>query len=285
MTVSAQAAAGPIRTIRAFNAGDSLPARLRALARNAVIAALAPTRSPARIDGWIRFPFYHHVFDDERADFARQLRYYKNVADIVSIDDAIAMFNEGGPRKGRYVCITFDDGFKNWIENAVPALLDADATAAFFVAAGYIGTSVDADRDRLLRFYEDGTRLMEFLTWDDCRRMIEAGMTIGSHSVDHVHLLDLGDADAADELQRSKKMIEAGTGAPCRHFCCPFGRAGIDFDPARHPKMAMDAGYASFLTAIRGNNLAGRSPYDVRRDHVLANWGDHQLRYFLGAPG
>lgn len=276
------AQAGPIRTYRNFMAGEGAAQRVRNAARAAVIAGLSATRSPTRETGWVRFPYYHHVFDDERAGFERQIRYFKSIGEIVGIDDAIGMIASGDKIDGRYLCITFDDGFKNWIENAVPILAAADATAAFFVATGYIGTDLEQDRERLLGFYDDGARLMEFLTWDDCRAMTAAGMTIGSHSEGHVHLNDLTDEDAKTELKRSRETVERETGAPCRHFCCPFGREGIDYDPARHPQMAADAGYASFLTGHRGANRKGASAYDIRRDHLLANWGNYQLRYFLG---
>lgn len=255
----------------------------RRAARSLAIAGLSLTRSPTRTRGWIRFPYYHHVFDDERAGFARQLRYFKNIGDIIGLDDAVSMMTSGEAIDGRYICITFDDGFKNWIENAVPILLDHDAVAAFFVAAGYIDTDLERDREKLLGFYERHDLLMEFLNWQDCREMAEAGMTIGSHSVGHVHLRDLDEASAMDELVASKKMIEDHVQQPCHHFCCPFGRAGVDYDPAAHPQMAENAGYRSFLTGHRGANTSGSSPFDIKRDHVLANWGNHQLRYFLGA--
>ena len=151
-------------------------------------------RNPAAQQSWLRFPYYHHVFDDERAGFARQIRYFKNIADVISIDDAVALLESDAPIDGRYICITFDDGFKNWIENAVPILVEEKAVAAFFVAAGYIDTNLKDDQEKLLAFYDDGRRLLEFLSWEDCRTMIGAGMTIGSHSVDHVHLMDLSDA-------------------------------------------------------------------------------------------
>lgn len=272
-----------IRTMSAFMGSESAAARARNAARAVALAGLSMTRSPTRSTGWIRFPYYHHVFDDERDGFRRQIKYFKGVADVISIDAAVQLINDGQPLDGRYVCITFDDGFKNWIENAVPILVEENVVAAFFVAAGYIGTDLERDREKLLSFYEDGTRLMEFLNWQDCRDMIAAGMTIGSHSVDHVHLLDLDDAAAETELRQSKELIERETDAPCRHFCCPFGREGVDYDPSRHPEMAKRVGFTSFLTGHRGENRPGGSPYDIRRDHLLANWGNYQLRYFLGS--
>lgn len=273
----------PIRTVKAFYAGRSFRALARAGGRQAAIRFRALTRDPLKTNGWIRFPYYHHVFDDERAGFERHLTYFKSIADIISLDDALRMMESGESFDGRYICITFDDGFKNWTENALPILKSADAVAAFFVATDYIGTDVEADYDKLLGFYESGDRVMEFMSWDDCRALHAASMTVGSHSVHHVHLSAIKADAARDELLASKISIEDALGAPCDHFCCPFGVPGLDFDPARHPAMARDAGYRSFLTTRRGPNGAGTDPFAIRRDHMLANASLSEVRYFMGA--
>lgn len=273
----------PIRTVKAFYAGRDFKALARAAARQAAIQFHSLTRNPTGSDGWVRFPYYHHVFDDERAGFERHLRYFKSIADIISLDDALELMTTDTPIDGRYICITFDDGFKNWTENALPILNDADVVAAFFVATDYIGTDINADRDKLLKFYDSGDKLMEFMTWDDCRVLHNAGMTVGSHSVHHAHLNDIDDANARMELIDSKKAIEEALSAPCHHFCCPFGVPGVDFNPARHPSMAKEAGYKSFLTTRRGANTSGANAFAIRRDHMLANASLLEARYFLGA--
>ena len=256
--------------------------------RNAAIRLLAAGRSPDKdgpegAGGWIRFPYYHHVFDDERDGFARQLKYMASLGDFIGLDDAVAMLDGGGDIDGRYFCITFDDGFRNWATNAAPVLLDAGTVAALFVVTGFIGTSIEDDRDKLLGFYEQGDLLMEFLSWDDCRALADAGMTIGSHTINHVHLADLDAAAAKAEIKGSKDAIEAELDRPCYHFCCPFGREGIDFLGSHHPGMAKDAGYKSFLTGRRGAMRRGSSTIMIRRDHMLAGWGDYQLKYFFSS--
>ena len=277
MTVSPS----PVHTYRNFAAGQSLYAKARNIARDAAIRVLSQRRPADTGENWIRFPFYHHVFDDERDDFRRQLDFMKGLGDFIGLDDAVATLAAGGPIGGRYFCVTFDDGFKNWITNAVPILVDQGAPAAFFVVTSYIGTSLEDDRDLLLGFYESGDRLMEFLDWDDCRKMTDAGMTIGSHTMNHVHLAELDDAWAEAELKGSKEAIEAELGCACDHFCCPFGRENIDYLPGRDPDMAGRVGYKSFLSGHRGAMTQGSSPMMVRRDHLLAGWGDYQLRYFF----
>ena len=143
----------PVRRYQDFAAGRTVTQKLRGIARDGAIRVLSVGRSPNRGSGGIRFPFYHHVFDDEREDFRRQLNFMAGFGDFIGLDDAVAMLVSGDTIGGRYFCVTFDDGFKNWITNAVPLLLDKDVPAAFFLVTGYIGTSVEKDWDKLLGFY------------------------------------------------------------------------------------------------------------------------------------
>ena len=271
----------PIRRYRDFVRNRTLGERLRTLARDGAVAALSFAPPGAAPGQWVRFPFYHHVFDDELRGFARHLDTMAGMGDFISIDDALALLSSGDPIGGRYFCVTFDDGFKNNATNALPILAERGVPAAFFLAAGYIGTDPGRDRDRLLGFFEDGETLMEFMDWDDCRALAEAGMTIGSHTMNHARLIDLDSDKVAVELQTSKEVIEENLGRPCLHFCCPWGRPGQDFLPERDPGIAAAQGYRSFLTTVRGAMGPGSDPMGVRRDHLLANWSPRQLRYFF----
>ena len=277
------ASAAPVRRYKDFAAGTSVLVRARSALRDTAVTALSVGRRPDTTTGWIRFPFYHHVFDDERTGFARQLDFMASLGDFIELDTAARMLASGDPIDGRYFCVTFDDGFKNWFTNAVPILVDRSAAAAFFLVTRYIGATPETDRDTLLGFYEEGNLLIEFLDWDDCRRMVAAGMTIGSHTVNHVHLANLDEAAVEAELRQSRLIIEAELGQACDHFCCPFGHENIDYLPNRDPNIARQVGYKSFLSGHRGAMRQGGSPMMVRRDHVLAGWGNAQLRYFFSS--
>lgn len=163
----------------------------------------------------------------------------------------------------------------------MPILTDHGATAAFFVPTQWIGTSLERDRDLILSFYAHGKTAMEFLDWDDCRAIASAGMIVGSHTVSHPRLLDLSAEEVEWELRASKEAIERELGQPCDHFCAPTGRPGIDFDPDRDPAIAERLGYRSFLTTRRGSFRRQSSPMMVERDHTVAIWSRHQLRYFF----
>ena len=272
---------GPVIRYRDFISNRGPAGRLRALARDSAVWALSYAPASAARREWVRFPFYHHVFDDERRGLARHLEYMAGQGDFVSIDEALAMLSSGDPLGGRYFCLTFDDGYKNNAVNALPILAEKGVPAAFFLATSYIGTDPGRDRERLLGFIGDGETLVEFMDWDDCRALAGAGMTIGSHTMNHVRLIDLEPDLVAVELQNSKRLIEEKLGRPCLHFCCPWGRPGQDFLPERDPGIAAAQGYRSFLTTVRGATGPGADPMGIRRDHLLANWSPRQLRYFF----
>lgn len=270
-----------VRTYAEFQGTRPLRARMRAAARNAAVWLLSLTRSAAGGGGAIHFPYYHHIFDDERQGFARQLSWMRNHGEFLSYDNAVDLSASGRVIDGCYFCLSFDDGFKSCVENALPILLDHGASAAFFLPTRYIGTDLKRDHDLLTRFYEDRKTIVEFMSWDDCRKMASAGMILGSHTHNHAHLASL-EADAImEELTASKTAIEENTGQPCRHFCCPWGIPGSAFRVDRDPELARKAGYSSFATGVRGAMRAGASPFLLHRDHLLADWSAYQLRYFF----
>ncbi|MHB8900481.1 MAG: polysaccharide deacetylase family protein [Thermoguttaceae bacterium] len=261
--------------------------RARSLARSAAALLLScRARIPTDRD-WILFPYYHHVLDDERAGFDRHLGFMRRFGQFVSLDDAVdALANPAGIG-GRYFCVTFDDGFKSCATNATPILVEHACPAAFFVPTDYIGRDLDSDWPVVGRFFAGARKygvLMDFLSWDDCRSMAEAGMTIGSHTCGHVRLSGL-DADALDrELRGSKAAIEQELKRPCVHFACPWGSPGRDFDPDLHAASLRRAGYRSLLTTRRGPNFAGSSPFSIRREETRASEGTWLLRYFWSRP-
>jgi len=265
--------------------GSRLLEHFRAQAHGAALSARGLLCYPPSGREWILIPFYHWVLDDEREAFGRQLRFFRNYGDFISVDDAVAALQSPSGVGGRYFCVTFDDGFKNGFTNAVPILKDLGVPAAFFISTSYVGLDLEGNWDQIAPFYARSWsqygRFFEFLDWDQCRQMVSSGFIIGSHTHSHNRLTAVSPAEAEKEMDLSKRAIEAKLGCPCRHFCCPWGVPVRDFDPEVHPDMARKLGYISFLTTEHGPNLPGVSPFAMRRNGVAPEQGPLRLRNSL----
>lgn len=256
----------------------------RAVARDGAVFVLSQFRRIDRTSGWIRFPYYHHVFDGERRGFERQLRYLRNYGEFLSLDAAVQLLRSGEAFAGRYFCVSFDDGLRSCLLNAVPILLDIGVPAGFFVVPKYTAHGgVPRTEEMGEHAYHGGPPLIDYMTWDDCRALSKAGMTIGAHTVTHAHLVELDAEAVRRELRECKTTIEQELGNVCGHFACPWGKPDRDFVQGRDNKIAEECGFASFFTSERGAMRAGDSPYRVRRDHLVAGWDVYQLRYFLSS--
>lgn len=271
------------RTTGQFSAGQPWSRRLRSIARDAVVTALGLSKQVGG-GGWVRFPYYHHVLDDERRSFDRQLTAMRAWGQFVTLDQALVLLAEGVPATDRYFCLTFDDGFRS-CAYAAEVLTERSIPAAFYIATDFVGHALPPGPEaRRLFGFGASDAALGFLSWNEIRRMAEAGMTIGSHSCSHPKLVGLDTEAARTEMERSKTVIEAEIGRPCRHFCAPYGLPAAHWNSSRDPELARQCGYASFATGLRGCGHSGTDPYRLPRDHLMAGWEVAQLRYFFSRP-
>lgn len=103
------------------------------------------------------------------------------------------------------VIITFDDGHSSNEQLALPILQEYGFKAEFFITTGWIG-------------------LPNFLDTIQIKRLVSAGMKIGSHGVSHAFLNDLDENDLWGELTGSKKVLEDIVGGKIDSISLPGGR-------------------------------------------------------------
>ncbi|WP_079125548.1 polysaccharide deacetylase family protein [Streptomyces lushanensis] len=147
--------------------------------------------------------------------------------------------------KGRgagLVGLTFDDGYADFLERAVPLLRRYGFTATVFVLPGRLGGTNEWD--------SLGPR-KPLLTADGIREAAEAGMEIGSHGLRHTDLTRADDELLAAETARSRELLRALTGAEVTGFCYPYGT--VD---ARAVDAVRAAGY-TYACAISPGPLTG----------------------------
>lgn len=222
----------------------------------------------------------HYVFDDQRDAFAEIIAMLKNRGQFVDTKTCLSMVSGDSPIDGRYFHLSFDDGFKNVIDNALPILSDAKVPMILFVPARWIGADWETARNYSINIamYRN---VVEMATWDDLRQMTSDGFEIGSHTMTHARLSTLsGNPELlAQELVDSKVMIERELGTECTTIAYPYGKPG-DYDDTT--LAATDAaGYAGGFCIHRGAVLSNETPkLMIPRHHFEPEWPLKHIRYF-----
>ncbi|MEU3567852.1 polysaccharide deacetylase family protein [Kitasatospora sp. NPDC036755] len=162
------------------------------------------------------------------ARFRRQLRWLSaRGLRGVSVGALMRSHREG--RAAGLVGLSFDDGYRDFVEEAMPALAEHGFTATVYVVADRLGGYNDWDRQ--------GPR-KPLMTARQVREAAAAGVEIGSHGLTHRRLAGVGARDLAAQVADSRRLLEDVTGSPVDGFCYPYG----SFDDAAVEAVA-EAGY------------------------------------------
>jgi peptidoglycan/xylan/chitin deacetylase (PgdA/CDA1 family) len=105
-------------------------------------------------------------------------------------------------------------------------------------------------------------RLM--LDWDQVRELRRQGHVVGSHTVTHPNLAQVGRDEAAREMREARRTLEAKLGAPIRHFSYPSPILQPHWDAGTTASCA-DAGYRTAVTCTPGPVTATDSPLCLKR--------------------
>lgn len=171
-----------------------------------------------------------------------------------------------GEKQGKVVGITFDDGYQNNLDNALPILLKNGFTATCYAVSSLIGGTNLWDKGKV-----EEKPLMTLENWRTWR---DAGMDIGSHTRTHADLTGLSADEARNEITLSKRELEDSIGCEVRHFCYPYGL----FTPL-HSAMTKESGFITATTTQRGRVVAGDDLYTLRR--ILITRSTNVFQYLL----
>lgn len=145
-----------------------------------------------------------------------------------------------GERQGKVIGITFDDGYQNVFEHALPILQTCGFTATNYFVVRRLGDSNAWDHDL-------GVPASPLMARDTVRLWHDAGMEVGSHTLDHPHLPALSPEIAQLQIRQSRLELEAMIDRPVTAFCYPYGDESADIR-----RMVRDAGYTNATLTARG---------------------------------
>jgi peptidoglycan/xylan/chitin deacetylase (PgdA/CDA1 family) len=162
-----------------------------------------------------------------------------------------------GEQEGKVVGITFDDGYQNNIENALPELERHGFSATCYAVSGLLGKTNVWDKNL-------GIPQVPLMTEAHVRQWVAGGQDIGSHTHHHLDLTGADDAACRSDIAMGKACLEAVTDRAVDHFCYPYGRY-----ETRHALMAGEAGFKTATTTQRGRCHAQTDFFQLPRVPVL----------------
>lgn len=166
--------------------------------------------------------------------------------------DAIAAWYAGKrelPRK--VVCLTFDDGYRDNLTDALPLLEAFQCPATLYVTTNFV---------------RDGSNHqgLPICSLDEIRRLSEHPLlTIGGHTASHPKLAGLPDDEVWLEITEGKRDLEAWIQQPVWHFAYPHGSYS-----ASVIEQVRRAGFRTAVTTEPQHAGMHRNPYRIGRVSV-----------------
>ena len=150
-----------------------------------------------------------------------------------------------GHKHGKVFGITFDDGYLNNVEHALPVLRGLGFTATLYMVSEQIGGTNAWD-------HALGVPPSRIAGLDDLQEWVAGGMEIGAHTRHHVNLGNCTDREARAEIAGSRADLEDALGVHVQSFCYPYGHYR-----ATHAAMCREAGYTSATTTESARTKPG----------------------------
>jgi peptidoglycan/xylan/chitin deacetylase (PgdA/CDA1 family) len=203
-----------------------------------------------RGEGW---EWWHSPEGFERQLVELKRRGY-HFAPLGEIADDIRERGREGPMSA---AVTFDDG---WVDNyqfALPVLKKLSVPATFFITTAHIRGGIKNSKQMGLA---------------QLRELVRLGMSVGGHSRSHPDLRKLPAEKASEEIRGCREDLEQALGVSIRLFAYPGG--AFNRQVAR---LTEEAGYSAACSVLgpRRNDLS--SLFWLYRDLLtesMSTWGD-----------
>jgi len=182
---------------------------------------------------------YHHVSESTPAStsvspavFREHLQFFKdNNITVLQLDTALEAIKSGEPLPDKSIAITFDDGYKNIFDNAMPLLKEFGFPFTVFVATDPIDKGFG-----------------DMLTWDQLREMKKQGVIIANHSTDHGYLVRHRQRDVhwlaatKENINAAQRRLEEELGSDIpKWFAYPYGEFNTELQ-----QQIKEMGYIGF---------------------------------------
>lgn len=182
--------------------------------------------------------------------FRRQIAWLVRLGwQFVDLERYVAGLADGRTSGQRWVSLTFDDGWLDNFEYAVPILAEMSVPATIFVVSREM----------------TGVSMQRRMSPLQLRQLSQWSVTVGAHSRSHPRLTGLDSAALHLEVAGSRGDLQQLTGTPVNHFAYPGGRFS-----RRVVDAVQAAGFTAACSVVGWGGNSPDSQYWLYRD-VLVN--------------
>lgn len=220
---------------------------------------------------------FHRIADDRAnawttstADFTRAIGWLRSNFELISLSEAQRRIGSEASHKVS-VCVTFDDGYAENCDVALPLLVEQGIPCTYFVTTQPVLEQTPFPHDvRMGRVFKPNTI-------DELRSFAGQGIDIGAHTRTHPDVGQISDSETLfDEVVRARDDLQEALGKDVRYFAFPFG--GRENLSAEAFELARQAGYAGACSAYGDYNFPGGDAFHLQRRCVdgsllrVKNW-------------
>ncbi|HEV8643617.1 MAG TPA: polysaccharide deacetylase family protein [Methylomirabilota bacterium] len=188
--------------------------------------------------------------------FEQQMRYLKTHGyRVISLTDLMEYMALGRQLPRRSVVLTFDDGYKSFLQHAYPLLKDLGFPATLFVYTDYVGNGRNA------------------LDWDDLKWLANDGFQVGAHSKTHSDLR----RHPGEPNEEFTRRMQIELAEPLALFRRRLGRTPhvLAYPYGAHndelAQKVREHGYIAAFSVRREGNASFVHPLRIRRSQIYAD--------------
>ena len=215
--------------------------------------------------------FYHRVADTDLNpwtitcdDFQRQIDWFQENFEIVDLRECQRRINSGFNDRPT-LSITFDDGYSENCDFALPMLIERRIPVTYFVT-----TYHTVEQQAFPHDIERGAPL-SVNTVEALRALDQAGVEIGAHTRTHPDLSKVTcPKELVDEVITSAREMEKLIGRKIEYFAFPYGQV-CNLNPLVF-EMLRKAGFLGVCSAYGGWNDIGSDAFHIQRIHGDPNF-------------
>jgi peptidoglycan/xylan/chitin deacetylase (PgdA/CDA1 family) len=194
--------------------------------------------------------------------FQKQIDWLQRNFELISLEETQNRMANGNSSPA--LAITFDDGYAENQERAIPILLERKIPFTYFVTLSHLQTGEPFSHDLAI----GSPRPVDNI--DQIARMAEAGVEIGGHGRHHIDMSKIKDTDRLwDEIVTSAEDLGQQIGQKIRRFAFPFGLIE-NMSPSGFA-ICREAGIVGVASAYGGYNSPGDDSFHIRRFAVDNN--------------